>query len=646
MTSPEPLVFERRPPAALRWLPIPAWGLLFCLVAIGALLLSIQLGLWDALEDTLVDRGGLPKSTLIGSLVGLVVAPFLVACAWGFWALRRYGRVELREDVASFRPGLSFARRELVSWERRPQGVLVLAALPSGQGQRLPLLIPTTSEDEVSAALRWLEAGRGGEPTEGWPEQPGALTPPPLVRRWARWQIVFALLPPLVAGLRFGPLFGAQCAWLMLLTFVLPTLLMAAFVFRHFVRTRACAAGLLLATRRIDYAELEGLALAEGRLACELSAARERRRAPWRREWVALAESQSESLAGELEEHLARAGRGDLLPLRRELPPWAQGPPPYRPLLLASLALLGLVLAGLLLPQPLYERLGVPLLTYRELELSDDDGHSLTLLQREGDGSLRFLYVGSEDSGAGVTARTIVVRSWVRSRYGVLPGARGRTIDLVQGSIEEASYSVAIPRDATLVTRAALGAWDVSSHALPAALVGLIEAQPKKTGLWVESLPEALEPLLADLPARSPLRDFVSGRTSWRRYVLQGPRGDRLLALVINGSVEALVFLRPDEEVALSYTAWGGSSRFNRTLRHGDSASAAATITRSERGKLCWIDAQTGRLATAQIGVWALDTFVRLRAEVEAGAPVLEALRRQVPRLPAQLSSSEGPRPR
>jgi hypothetical protein len=643
----EDLFFEREAPKPWRFLHPGVWSLVLILIPGLALGVAIASGSLDWIESNLP---GVPRSALIGTVVAAVILPGVLAGVLPILWRKRYGGCWLRGDVLTFEPGgISIPRDEIKSWRRQRWGVVLDSTFHPDNVFMRPLLIPVTGEDEVAQALRWLEgtqpapeepaaeeplaeeqaseveapaeqAADSGEPT---PEaaSPG---PGPLVGIEPKDQ-AFSLLStlalivvlPVLGGLRFGWEAVSLCFGLGGILSSVASLIVYLCITRRTFRARPSERALLVGRRRLPYEELSQVVI-EGRALAFVHTTAEGRE---RRGWTILPEGQSELLQADLAEKLPSEARASTLP------PWAK-PEPRRGLARVLIALLFFAAIGSLsLPHAVYGQALAPFGIFKEIHLRDDDGHVLTLLYSPGQERPRFAYFASEGVMGGIAGYEVTVPGLLGNpAYGLSLGSGSRQVDLAQGRIQDGAYNRALETSSSAALRFGDGDWRTTSEALPTSLIELALDLDEEAKL--ESIPQALEPLLADPACPSLVRDFVTGRTSWRVHEIADRGGERLVAIVLQGRVRTLALLPPGQPYGVEFAVVAGKRVFFRSLSHGTQGRPVPglpTLTKKEDSQVCWLGVQGW--SRAPIGNLNLEDLLEAKAKVREGASAREALR-------------------
>lgn len=203
-------------------------------------------------------------------------------------------------------------------------------------------------------------------------------------------------------------------------------------------------------------------------------------------------------------------------------------------------------------------------------------------------------------------------------------------MNLAEGRIGDGAYHRSLEKSSTAALRFGDGDWRTTSEGLPPPLVELalkLDQEPK-----LESLPQALEPLLSTPDCPDLIRDFVVGRTSWRVHEVADPSGERLVAIVLQGRVRTLAVLPPEQPYAVEFAVVAGKTVFFRSLSHGAVAGRppgmVPTLTKKEDSQVCWIGPQGW--SRAPIGNIELDDLLQalsaLRSQRSSARAALKRL--------------------
>jgi len=633
----EDLSFERRAPTPLRFLHPGLWSLLLILVPAVGIGIAVASGALNWVEANLP---GVPRSALIGSLLAAIFLPAIAAGALPLLWRKRYGSCHLRGDVLTFEPGgISIPRDEIKGWRRHARGLSLDSTLHPDRAILRPLLIPVEGEEELARALRWLEATQpepkeaessGGQSEAGPGETPQAEAPvvEPLVKLETSDQVftlvsALALIAavPLWGGIRFGWEAVSICFGLGAILSSVSSGIVYFCLTRHFLRVLVTERALLVGRRRVPYEELSSLAIEERALAYVHTSAEGKQR----RAWIVLPEGRGAELRSALEERLSPESRPWL---SSTLPSWARRTPRRG---LARTLIVGLLLGGLGLlsaPQSVYGRALAPFGIFNEVHLRDDDGHVLTLLYSPGSERPRFAYFASEGIMGGIAGYEVTLPGVLGgTSYGLRLGSGGRQVNVAEGRIQDGAYRRALDLESRAALRFGDGDWRTTSEPLPAALTALalkLDEVPK-----LESLPAALEPLLEDPSCPELVRDFVTGRTSWRVHEATDAKGERLVALVLQGRVRTLALLPAGQPYGVEFAVIAGKTVFFRSLSHGmqgGQTPGLPVLSKKEDSQVCWIGAQGW--SRAPIGNLNLDELLEaLESTRGARASAREALR-------------------
>ncbi len=456
------------PPSFVRPVPKRVWALLllgFLLVAgsPGILLIGVgQLGpsLLTA-DGPLGGERGLP---LLLAWAGVLAFLPLPSVLFALVAIRRrYGRCELRGDVATFSlpwslgKGLAYPRSELTILRATRHGLLLgKEGRPRWHDLLFPLLVPAPDEDARAAALAVFEGRPGEERPSEVPETFGGE-----LSRGATIAIIVTVVslvfaPAVILGLRLGEL-GFHAGLGVATVQILVILAGGVVTARRYGITRISLTSdaLLLGPRRLAWKDLIVLAPAP----------------PWL-VWDAGAHGgrglthAGEHLETILDRARARLAALDLPDVLADAPPaWARSPRRHAPLAIvtALAAALGLAATGLAFTDPEL---------YRTVAATDDEGNGARLVHRRTDGHPRALLLiagdGSPQGLLQLAGSAIVAPGLVTQKLG---SGLFLTVDLEKGTARSGSEEVPIPTDATVIILDVTDdTWRSSTEPLPARL--------------------------------------------------------------------------------------------------------------------------------------------------------------------------------
>lgn len=239
----------------------------------------------------------------------------------------------------------------------------------------------------------------------------------------------------------------------------------------------------------------------------------------------------------------------------------------------------------------------------------------------------RFAYFASEGVTGGIAGYEVTVPGLLGDlAYGMRLGSGSRQVNVAEGRIQDGAYQRALDPESRAALRFGNGDWRTTNEVLPASLVPLVLKLDAEGRL--ESLPAALEPLLEDPSCPELVREFVSGRTSWRVHEAADASGERLVAVVLQGRIRTLALLPPGQPYGVEFGVLSGKSIDFRALNHGleGRTPGLPVLSKKEDSQVCWIGAQGW--SKAPIGNLNLEELLEALESLRAQrASAREALR-------------------
>ncbi len=560
MTVGDPVVFSRP-------LPIRAKLAIVLVMGTGVLGLMVLAGGRELLVDWLTGAG-LPFDPFWVVMGTITLIEVLLGGGFLFGvvaARRHYGHCELLGDQAVFRIPLAFGRQMIslndVDGRSSVPGGTLLHVKERGRwvSTLFPLLVPTSSDEELAEAVGLLDRTELQETLEGDVEERGFGRKYPLSLQGL--DAVASLVPFLVAGPFLGGLFFQSWLGLSLLltaaflTMMIGIALALAIRWPRYRLVKVGRQAILLGNRRVAYAEIRRLAKAPPFLACEGAT---------KKDLIWFGDRLDEG-ALLLNARFEDAG----LPLRVEdsTPAWAdRGRRRTRVGVAVALTLF------------LWLGLGSPYVfppeVYGSVVARDDLGNSLRLVYRIVDEVPVFLLLVSERPGAG---RANYQENTIRTA-GLLGQSFGDgdllVLDLAEGVGQTPGRSFAIPAGTTCMSFDSVGRLSSSEARLPAGLASTLLEGSVAGRVWDRSCLPASLGKADPLPENGVLADFVRGESSNRIDQAADAQGWRLVWGVSEGE-PAFAFAAPvSQGVRVSL----GTFQFDS----GPSAGAMTSLT-SER---------------------------------------------------------------